>query len=303
MNSFLRNRTKVPVAIFAVAAISACLIQGKPDNKVTPTDVITKHLASIGSVEARASIHGMRIKGTCDLAVKLGGIGQSKGRVMLASQGSRNLVNMTFDSGEPSTGFAYDGSRTTVTQFRPGRHTPLEQFFSEYEGIVKEGLFGGTLSESWSLLDLQERHPKLEYTGVKKIDGKQLHAIRYTPRKGSELKITLFFDVETFRHVRTEYEQTVYSTEQKRIPGGAGGLPTIDNTRGAAQRLNAYEEFSDFKPEGGLNLPHTYKFELSVQSQTRPMLVDWIFNLTDFTFNAPLNASEFTVGKGTTKEK
>ena len=72
----------------------------------------------------------------------------------------------------------------SVTQFRPGRHNLLEQFFAEYDEIVREGLLGGTLSESWPLLALQQRNPKLEYAGLKKIDGRQAHAIKYTPRKG-----------------------------------------------------------------------------------------------------------------------
>ena len=74
-----------------------------------------------------------------------------------------NMVNMMFDAGEPSTSFRFDGTKTTVTQFRPGRHTPLEHFFAENEVIVGEGLVGGVLSESWPLLNLQEKNPKLEY--------------------------------------------------------------------------------------------------------------------------------------------
>ena len=57
------------------------------------------------------------------------------------------------------------------------------------------------------------------------------------------------------------------------------------------EAINAFEEFSDFKVEGGLNLPHTYKFELSIQSEVRPALVDWTFTLNDFTFNEPLEFS------------
>jgi hypothetical protein len=45
--------------------------------------------------------------------------------------------------------------------------------------------------------------------------------------------------------------------------------------------------------EGGLNLPHTYKFELAIQSEVRPALVDWAFDLTEFTFNLPLNEGYF----------
>jgi len=303
MKSLLFNRITVLASILILVVIAVSLAHANSDNKLTPADIISKHLESIGSSEARARSHGTKIKGTCKLIVKLGGNGQSAGQVLMASRGNQNLISLTFDSGEAVTSFGFDGAKLSVTQFRPGRHNLLEQFFAEYEEIAREGLLGGTLSESWPLLALEQRNPKLEYVRAKKIDGRQLHAIKYIPRKGSRLKVTLFFDLETFRHVRTEYEETVYSTEQTRIPGGGGRLPSIDNQRTGAQRLNAFEEFSDFKPEGGLTLPHTYKFELSVQSQTRPLLVDWTFNLAAFKFNSPLDAKQFAVAGNDVKDK
>ncbi|HEY5883668.1 MAG TPA: hypothetical protein VIT88_03235 [Pyrinomonadaceae bacterium] len=286
---------------FVMLAIGFCVVPAT-SQKLTPADVVGKHAASIGSADARARAKGTRIKGTVEVIVKEGGAGNSAGNVVMASHGSQNMVNLIYDAGDPSTSFRFDGSKTTVTQFRPGRHTPLEHFFAENEEIVGEGLVGGVLSESWPLLNLQEKNPKLEYAGIKKIDDKQLHAIKYTPRKGSELKITLFFDSETFQHVRTEYEKTVYSTAQQRIAsGGGGGLPAATEARSAPQRLKVYEAFSDFKMEGGLNLPHVYKFELSVQSNIRPILLGWTINLTEFTFNAPVDPSEFIVGNGAPK--
>ena len=111
-----------------------------------------------------------------------------------------------------------------------------------------------------------------------------MHALKYMPRKGSDLKITLFFDAETFQHLRSEYERTIYTTDQQRIAGGGGALPSASGPRSSNARINAVEEFSDFRLEGRLNLPHTYKFELSIQSEVRPALVDWTFNLTDFSF-------------------
>ena len=280
---------------FVLLAVGLCVVPATSE-KLTPADVVAKHAASIGSTEARARVKGTRIKGAVELIVKQGGIGSSAGNVVMASHGSQNMVNMTLDAGEPSTSFRFDGSKTTVTQFRPGRHTPLEHFFAENEEIVGEGLVGGVLSESWPLLNLQQKNPKLEYAGTKKIDNQQVHAIKYRPRKGSELNITLFFDAETFQHVRTEYEKTVYSTAQQRIPGAPGRLPSVTEARSAPQRLNVYERFSDFKTEGGLNLPHVYKFELSVQSDRRPLLINWTFTLTEFTFDASLDPSEFVVG-------
>jgi hypothetical protein len=294
MNNPVFNRALMLLCFFVLAGVGTSVLRAKPDNKLTPAEVVAKHIESIGSAEARARVHATAIKGTCELLVKLGGSGRSAGQVSMASQGNQNLINLTFDSGEPSTSLRFDGSKTTVSQFRPGRRTPLEQFFAAYDVIVKEGLVGGTLSESWPLLDLQQKNPKLAYAGRKKIGGQEMHVLKYVPRKGSDLKITLFFEPETFRHVRTEYEQTIYSTVQRRIAGGSGTLPTIDSQQAANARLNASEEFSDFKSEGGLNLPHTYKFELSIQSEVRPTLLDWTFTLTEFIFNAPLDAKEFS---------
>jgi len=276
------------IGLFVVPATS---------EKLAPADVVAKHIESIGPADARARGKGTRIKGNFELIVKAGGAGSSEGEVIMASQGSQNLVNLAFKSDEPATSFRFDGSKTTVTQFRPGRHTPLEHFFAENEEIVSEGLVGGVLSESWPILNLSEKNPKLEYDGTKKIDGRLAHALKYKLRKGSELSIKLYFDAETFQHVRTEYERTVYSTAQQRIATGRGGtLPTATEARSAPQRLNVVESFSDFKKEGGLNLPHLYKFELEVQSDRRPMLINWTFKLTEFTFNAPLPSSEFVVG-------
>ena len=147
---------------FVLLALGLCVVPST-SQKLTPTDVVAKHTASIGSAEARARAKGTRIKGTFELIAKAGGAGTEAGSVIMASQGGQNMVNLTYDAGQPSMSFRFDGSKTTVTQFRPGRHTPLEHFFAENEEIVGEGLVGGVLSESWPLLNLQEKNPKLEY--------------------------------------------------------------------------------------------------------------------------------------------
>jgi len=295
MSSFLMRFLALTAVCLSLVAASITVVQSTSDNKLTPSDLISKHLESIGPADVRARSRGTEIKGTFVLSAKEGGAGETQGQALMTSQGGRNSISLMFE-GDANMAFAFDGSKTTVTQFRPGRHTPLEQFFAEYEDLIKEGLIGGTLSESWALLSSQEKNSKLEYAGLKKIDNQQLHALKYSLRKNSDIKITLFFEAETFRHVRTEYERTIYSTDQQRIPGQPGRLPSASNERQATQRLNARETFTDFKVEGGLNLPHNYRFELSVQSQTRPITVDWAFNLTEFKFNVPLDAKQFVIG-------
>jgi hypothetical protein len=260
------------------------------DPKIKPAELVAKHLDSIGPPEARAQAGGMQIKGTSLLSVRQGGRGQIEGQTLMASQGIKNMIDMTFASSEyPQELLKFDGKEFTASQFRPGMRTSLAQFFMTNDVLFKEGLFGGVLSASWPLLNLSDKNPKLEYAGLKKVGGKQLHALKYTPRKGSDLKITLFFDAETFQHIRTEYERTIYPTDQQRIPA-TGQVSAPSTQRSSNARINAFEEFSEFRSESGLNLPHIYKFELSIQSEVRPALIDWTFNLTDFNFGG---VSEF----------
>jgi hypothetical protein len=141
------------------------------------------------------------------------------------------------------------------------------------------------------------KNPKLESTGTKEVDGKKLIAMKYVPRKGSDLKIVLYFDPDTFRHVRTEYSQVIYANQQQRIPGGGGGMPSASAARASNTRIDAFEDFSNFKEEQGLTLPHTYKFELSIQSEIRPALINWTIDLADFKFSIPFNAAEVSTPK------
>jgi hypothetical protein len=108
--------------------------------------------------------------------------------------------------------------------------------------------------------------------------------VRYTPRNGGELKITLFFDAESFHHVRTDYERV--------IPAPLGATPG----ESASQREVRYklvEDFSDFKREGDVTLPHTYNVQFSIFQLNNPIALDWTINLTRFTFDYPIEAKEF----------
>lgn len=292
-------KTFFSLAILAFTVFST--VQAKADTKLTPAELIAKHLESIGSAEARARVRGTQIKGSASVIVRLCGEGQADGQVLIGSHGKMNLIDMTFDTpGYPHEFLRFDGNNLNVSQFRPGSRTCLGQFFLSHPDVFKEGLVGGTLTEAWPLLNVPEKNPKLEYSGLKKIGDKQLHALKYSPRKGSDLKITLFFEPETFRHVRTDYARVVYASEQRKIGSAPGQLPSVSARSAPAARIEAYEVFSDFKEEAGLNLPHTYKFHLSIQSELHPAVIDWTFDLNSFTFNAPLDPSAFTIGQ---KEK
>lgn len=146
---------------------------------------------------------------------------------------------------------------------------------------------GGTLSSAWPLLDLNARGPQLEYAGTRKVGNRTLHELKYLPRGGSDLQIKLFFDQETFTHVRTEYE---------RVIAAPTGDRAYANVQEREVRYKMVEEFSDFKKEGELTLPHTYKINLAVDSQNGTFLADWMITLTQFSFNQKIDPRSFSIG-------
>ena len=59
-------------------------------------------------------------------------------------------------------------------------------------------------------------------------------------------------------------------------------------------RYELVEEFSDFKTESGLTLPHTYKIRLSQQG-TATQISEWLMTLVQFNFNQSVDAKDFDV--------
>ena len=263
-----------------------CLVESRPvADKISLEDLIAKHIETIGKAEARRTNRSRIVAGGTLMNLRTGGSGNVSGAALIASQEERVLLKAEFSSASyPFEKLGFDGHKFHARPYAPGQRSPLAQFLLSHDVIFSEGLIGGTLSSAWPLLNLSAREPKLEYAGMEKIKGLQVHKVKYTPRTGGELKITLFFDAETFQHVRTDYERV--------IPAPMGATPGAS----ASQRETRYkliEEFSDFRAESGLNLPHTYKLEFSVFELNNSLALDWTINLSRFTFEHPIETKEF----------
>lgn len=274
-------------AVLFTAGTRMATVPVGAQQKIKPEALIAKHLESIGTAEARAAARNRIINGVAEMSLKQGGTGNLVGSALMASEGDKNLLMMAFDRPDyPAERIGYNGQKLSVQAIRPGVRTPLGEFFRTHEEMFKEGLVGGTLSTSWPLLNVAARSPKLEYGGTKKFDGRLAHELKYTPKKGSSLKIKLFFDAENFRHIRTEYERVIAATMGARPIDSGGRLDT---------RYKVVEEFSDFKEENGLTLPHIYKFELQMTSDRAPLRLDWVLNLNKFSFNQSMSGKEFDI--------
>lgn len=224
-----------------------------------------------------------------------------------------SMVTMKFDSSQyPYEKIGFDGSKVTAYQLHPGDYSSLGSFVRTTPEMFKEGLLGGTLSSAWPFLDLSNRKVKIEVGGIKKVNNRPAYEVKYNVRGGSDLRISLFFDAETFQHVRTVYKKEMSAqmsrgglgSNQRSTGGvsaggggaGAGGADRVGE--GSAQQSNTIyelvEDFSDFKTEGGLTLPHTYKIHLAQQGSAT-QISDWVMTLVQFTFAQKLEAKDFDV--------
>ena len=287
-----QNRLRKLPSFASLPAIACALLLAaaaqSSAQKLKPEDVVTRHLESIGSARERAAIKTRIISGTSQVVFHTTPVGQAVGRAVLASEDVKSLVGMSFPSPVyPREQLGFDGTTFMAAFIVPGSRSALGSFLMTHSLIFKQGLMGGTLSSAWPLLDLTKRNAELEYSGEKKVGNQILHELKYVPRGGSDLQIKLYFDRDTFKHVRTEYERT--------IAGAMGNRSYVSPDNGRETRFKMVEEFSDFKKEGELNLPHTYTINLSVDTDAGTFLTDWTIKLTQFTFNEKIDPNSFTI--------
>lgn len=254
-------------------------------DKMKPEEVVAKHLDSIGTAEARTAVKNRIVAGLVNTTLRSPATAQFDGTFVMASEGSKNIIGMGFENANYSQEkFGFDGQNVLVAYARPGARSNLGDFLYTYKDILKYGLIGGALSDSWPLLNLSAKQQKLEYVGLKKIGDKQVHQLRYMPHGSSDVDISLYFDADTFQHVRTEYSRFI----------SAGIGRNMDSS--GQQRSTHYkmvEEFSDFKKEGGLMLPHSYKISLDLDTGGGTFSGTWDVTLNQFSFNQAIPPATF----------
>jgi hypothetical protein len=256
--------------------------------QITSEELLQKHLASIGTAEARAAVRNRFVQGDTDVVFRLGGNGQLSGKGNLVSQGAMIRLAMVFNGLDyPGELFGFDGKKVTVSQIRQGVRPRFGSLIYTYDALLKEGLIGGTISTSWPLLDMAHHQPNLQYTGLKKIDGKQLHELQYEIMKGGTgLRVALYFDPENFRHVRSQYKVS----QDVRLMDPS--VNSADSLGGDSPRESLLvETFDNFKEVDGLTLPHAYKIIL----QRGGYLAEWNFAVTQVLHNQKIDPKWFVV--------
>ena len=256
----------------------------KPD-KLTPEEIVAKHLASLGTPVDIAAVKSRVLIGQGRMTLKLGGSGALTGPAQMASTGNMFLFAIIFNSNNyPYEKIAYNGKDLTVG-VPDGEKTDLGKFLQSRNPIMKEGLLGGALSTAWPLLDTKAKKVKLEYGGTQKFGDKEYYKLKYTSGIG-DLKVSLYFDSETFHHVLTEYKYTVESNLSRDMAVAARAKPNY---------FTLTEQFFDFKTVGKLTLPFSYKINLTIQEQETVSSTDWAIKFVDVYNDEPLEAAAFKV--------
>ena len=245
---------------FTLVLICQTALAKEPGLK--PEDLVIKHLASIGTPQAIAAAKSRVVEGKIHFTIQPDGSGTLDGKQTFASEGDKEhfylaLSNPTY-RGER---FIFDGSKISIADITPGIRSSLGEFIHVQDRIIREGLWGGVLSTNWALLYAEQRHAKLSYAGLKKINGQELHQLNYTPTKHSDLRISLYFEPETFRHAITVYSLTI-SPE----------ISTSD-IETAGQKETTYrleERFSQFKTFDGLALPTHWEVQFAEDIPVSP---------------------------------
>ena len=246
-------------------AIAISFTQG---NNITPDKLVAEHLKSIGSPEALKDMRSRVLNGAAAVQFLQGTSGnQSNGEFLLASEPKRVALVILFDALEyPGEKFAFDGKDVVVSVIRPGQRSPVADFVYRNNGFVKEGLLGGVLSVAWPFLNLKEKNAEIQCSEGT-LDGRPVYAVGYRPQKNlGDLKIRLFFDRKTFRHLQSEYSAAIMND-----------LTATRNVVSSGSRVRDLSELGQL-PEGavkgGFSVPSSTIMEMELQIPTINLLRD-----------------------------
>lgn len=253
--------------------------------KMTAEEIIAKHLQAIGTDEARKNLKNQVATGVVQYTVLRKNTG-GNGKIVFASEADKFLFGMTFNipSYQAET-FIFDGEKAKIAFAISNARSEFGDFVFRYQDVISEGLFGGTLSTGWTLRDLSSRKAKVDLNGTKKVNGRETYVLEYLPKGGSDLKINIYIDKENFQHLRTEY---------KRIISSIIGPSPDASAQQREQRQTMTEDFSDYKSQNNVNLPHGYRAYLMLEGAGGTREYEYKAAFSEFFFNQQLDPNSFS---------
>lgn len=260
-------------------------------DKPKTEEIVSKHLDALGTPEARAALKSINVEGRLLTKFLRGGSGEAGGPFAMISTGHKVLMEAKFNQPNyPGESFAFDGEKKSIGYIVPGQRSQLEDFLNNNGEVVAEGLIGGALTTAWPLYDWQSRNARIDVDGLKKVDGKELYRVTYHPRHGTgDLKIYLFFDPETFRHVKT-----IYSEQSQAQMASSADRSSIGGVASGGANLILEEDFGGFAKVNKLMLPTQWTIKYSQEGVgAGSSMVEFDMSIAKIQANPDVNSITF----------
>jgi hypothetical protein len=287
---------------------------------LTPEKLIAEHIKSIGEPTTLSSVNSRAFLGSTDVKFVQGMTGSIKGGMStFVSEGNKLGIVLKYGSIDyPQEYFAYNGDNVSVGYISPGQRSPLADFLFRFNGVMKKGFIGGTLSLSWPLLDADGIQYKLKYKKVKVKDrelypeDRELYQLEWPMNVLGNIRIKMYFEPDTFHHVRTDYVVRVQEDYSVRSQGAVLGQlgEVIDEEVGTVGRSSIMdrnivpesiytliERFEDYKKVSGMTLPHKYSIEYTLEGQGHSFIGHWTINASKWLFNRTYDEMLFEAQK------
>lgn len=234
----MRHRALQILLIFGVLSFSALAADDK--DKLSATEVLSKHLAAVGGAEAIGRIKSRVAIGTAkkdaDAAAPVAVMSEAPNRVSAICQFQGFNWQLT-----------YDGNKSIVRPMLAGANAPV---MHKYEDMLATGTLFNDISLYNVLTGAKQDGVRFEAKGTKKVKGRPAYTIEL--KKGDH-KAVLYIDAESFMWVRTDYGSASMTKDMR----------AFTNAVESKDQESTYEFFvetSDFRQVDGVKLP--YKFEI-----------------------------------------
>jgi hypothetical protein len=281
-------RLRVFFLLQALISLNSLFVYGA-DNGPSVDELVTRHLDSIGPAAVRSGIKSRVVQGTAVYRILVGGSGSVDGKTGMVSEGHKLRFMTKFPRADyRGEQFVFNDGKMEIAFANSNQtRSPFAEFVRGQDAILREGLFGGSLSTGWALLDVAGRKAKLVYEGVKKIDGRNVHQLRYEPQRRSDVAIRIYLDSETFRHIGTVYTLDKASNVGQEITQSAKQRP---------ERLRLEEKFDDFQEFDGLRLPTYWDIQFTRELPSGDTTVfEWELKEDQISNNVGLDPRNFEV--------
>ncbi len=258
--------------------------------KIKAEELLARHRASIGTAEVLAAYQTAGMQGTGQFRMIRGGTGNLEGRVAMISDALKSRFSLDLGhllySGEQ---FISDGKKVEIQYVRKETQTrsDLGMFLFRYPQLIKNGVWGGSLTRTWALLNHDAKELRLRYQGLSEKDGKQLHEASIECKGCDEVTIHLFFEADTFRHVLTTYSLVTPSppTEGRSLKTPMKDPPYV--------RYRMEEHFSNFHTQAGVTQPTQWLVRYTRDQQDRPVMLELESRFEIQLINSPFDPALF----------